>query len=48
MLPPHTLSQEIQHELMRQTRMLAMELGVIGLLNVQYAIFEGEIYILRS
>ncbi len=31
----------------RQTRMLANELGVIGLINVQYAIFEGEIYILE-
>jgi carbamoyl-phosphate synthase large subunit len=46
-LPPHSLSREIQDELMRQTRMLATELGVIGLLNVQYAIYEGEIYILE-
>ncbi len=30
---------------MKQTRMLARELGVIGLINVQFAIFEGEIYI---
>jgi len=46
-LPPHSLSREIQDELMRQTRMLATELGVVGLLNVQYAIYEGEIYILE-
>ena len=46
-LPPHSLSREIQHELMRQTRMLARELGVVGLINVQYAIYEGEIYILE-
>jgi len=46
-LPPHSLSHEIQSELMRQTRMLASELGVVGLINVQYAIFEGEIYILE-
>ena len=32
---------------MRQTRMLARELGVVGLINVQFAIFEGEIYILE-
>ena len=32
---------------MRQTRMLARELGVVGLINVQYAIFEGEVYILE-
>ena len=37
----------MQDELMRQTKMLARELGVIGLINVQYAIFEGEIYILE-
>ena len=32
---------------MRQTRMLARELGVVGLINVQYAIFEGVVYILE-
>ena len=32
---------------MRQTRMLARELGVVGLINVQFAIFEGEVYILE-
>jgi carbamoyl-phosphate synthase large subunit len=46
-LPPHSLSREIQRELMRQTRMLAAELGVIGLINVQYAIYQDEIYILE-
>ncbi len=46
-LPPRTLAAEIQRELARQTRMLARELGVVGLINVQYAIFEGEVYILE-
>jgi carbamoyl-phosphate synthase large subunit len=46
-LPPRTLSAEIQHELIEQTRMLARELGVIGLMNVQYAIYHGEVYILE-
>jgi carbamoyl-phosphate synthase large subunit len=32
---------------MRQTRILAQELGVVGLINVQYAIFKGEVYILE-
>ncbi len=32
---------------MRQTRMLARELGVIGLINVQFAIFRDEVYILE-
>jgi carbamoyl-phosphate synthase large subunit len=46
-LPPRSLSPTLQDELMRQTRMLAQELGVIGLLNVQYAIFHDAIYILE-
>ncbi len=46
-LPPRTLSREIQDALMEQTRMLARELGVVGLINVQYAIHQGEIHILE-
>ncbi|MGH7905641.1 MAG: carbamoyl-phosphate synthase large subunit, partial [Candidatus Binataceae bacterium] len=46
-LPPRTLSQSTQHGLAEQTRRLAHELGVIGLINVQYAIYRGEIYILE-
>jgi len=46
-LPPRTLSPAIQRELERQTRMLARELGVVGLINVQYAIFDNEVYILE-
>jgi carbamoyl-phosphate synthase large subunit len=46
-LPPRTLDAAMQQELMRQTRMLARELGVVGLINVQFAIFEGEVYILE-
>jgi carbamoyl-phosphate synthase large subunit len=46
-LPPRTLDVATQHELMRQTRMLATELGVVGLINVQYAIYRGEVYILE-
>ncbi len=46
-LPPRSLSAAIQRELIGQTRLLARELGVVGLINVQYAIHEGEIYILE-
>jgi carbamoyl-phosphate synthase large subunit len=46
-LPPTTLSTELQQELIRQTRMLARELGVIGLINIQYAIYGGEVFILE-
>jgi carbamoyl-phosphate synthase large subunit len=46
-LPPRTLSAALQEELIAQTRTLARELGVVGLINVQFAIFEGEVYILE-
>jgi len=46
-LPPTTLSAALQQELTRQTKMLARELGVIGLINIQYAIYGGEVFILE-
>jgi len=46
-LPPHNLSAEVIAELDRQTRELALALRVGGLMNVQYAIKDGEIYVLE-
>ncbi len=46
-LPPYSLSEEITEEIKRQTRALAKELGVIGLMNVQFAVKKDEIYILE-
>ncbi len=46
-LPPHSLSTEIILSIEEQTRMLALELGVVGLMNVQFAVKGGEIYILE-
>ena len=46
-LPPRSLNQELQNELMRQTKLLTLELGVVGLINVQYAIYQNEVYILE-
>ncbi|HVN91295.1 MAG TPA: carbamoyl-phosphate synthase large subunit [Candidatus Binataceae bacterium] len=46
-LPPRSLNQELQNELMRQTKLLTSELGVVGLINVQYAIYQNEVYILE-
>ncbi len=46
-LPPHNLSAEIIAELDRQTRALALALKVGGLMNVQYAIKDGDIYVLE-
>ena len=46
-LPPHTLSPEIIAELKRQTVQMAKALKVVGLMNVQFAIKDGEIYVLE-
>jgi carbamoyl-phosphate synthase large subunit len=46
-LPPHSLSQKTIAELERQTRELALALKVGGLMNVQYAIKNGDIYVLE-
>ncbi len=46
-LPVHSLSTEIVDELERQTTALARALNVGGLMNVQYAIKDGTIYVLE-
>ena len=46
-LPPHSLNGDTIAELERQTRALAQALDVGGLMNVQYAIKNGEIYVLE-
>ncbi|MCC5793311.1 MAG: carbamoyl-phosphate synthase large subunit [Chromatiales bacterium] len=46
-LPPATLSQEMQSELTRQVDALARALGVVGLMNTQFAIQNGVIYLLE-
>lgn len=46
-LPPYNLSKDIIAELKRQTTALALALEVGGLMNVQYAIKDGEIYVLE-
>ncbi|HEY2228037.1 MAG TPA: carbamoyl-phosphate synthase large subunit, partial [Xanthobacteraceae bacterium] len=46
-LPPHSLKPEVIAELGRQTRELALALQVGGLMNVQYAIKDGDIYVLE-
>ena len=46
-LPPHSLDAATIAELERQTRELALGLEVVGLMNVQYAIKDGEIYVLE-
>jgi len=46
-LPPYSLPAEVIAELERQTEALAMALGVRGLMNVQYAVKEGEVYLIE-
>jgi carbamoyl-phosphate synthase large subunit len=46
-LPPYSLSADIVTAIEMQTRSLAKELNVIGLMNIQFAVKDGEIYILE-
>ncbi|THD81494.1 carbamoyl-phosphate synthase large subunit [Aliigemmobacter aestuarii] len=46
-LPPHSLSAETVEELKRQTVLMARALHVVGLMNVQFAIKDGTIYVLE-
>ncbi|PQO22384.1 carbamoyl phosphate synthase large subunit [Rhodobacteraceae bacterium WD3A24] len=46
-LPPYSLDQATVDELKRQTEAMALGLGVVGLMNVQFAIKDGEIYVLE-
>lgn len=46
-IPPYTLSPAIVTELKAQTSTLAKALGIVGLMNVQYAIKNNEIFILE-
>jgi len=46
-LPPYSLSSETIHEIRRQTEVMALELHVKGLMNVQYAVKDGTIYVLE-
>ena len=46
-LPPYTLSDEIVAELGRQAEALALELGVIGLMNTQFAVKDDVVYLIE-
>jgi len=45
--PPQTLSEEICQEIIRQTRALSSALEVVGLINIQFAVRAGEVYVLE-
>jgi len=46
-LPPYTLSQSVQDRMRVHIRDMALELGVVGLMNTQFAVKGDEIYILE-
>ncbi len=46
-LPPHTLPESMVQEIMAATKAMAAELGVIGLMNVQFAVKDNTLYVLE-
>jgi carbamoyl-phosphate synthase large subunit len=46
-LPPYSLDDASLHKIKRHARDLAIELGVIGLMNAQFAVSGGEVYVLE-
>jgi carbamoyl-phosphate synthase large subunit len=47
-LPPHSLGGEMLEQIRAATRELALNIGVVGLLNVQYAVVAGQLYVLEA
>ena len=46
-LPTFSISDRLVEEIKEQTASIALGLGVVGLLNIQYAIFEDEVYLIE-
>ncbi|RZL97653.1 MAG: ATP-grasp domain-containing protein, partial [Sphingomonas sp.] len=46
-IPPYSLSDEIIAGIERQTEALAHALGVVGLMNIQFAVKDGQIYLIE-
>ncbi|MDK2777750.1 MAG: carbamoyl-phosphate synthase large subunit [Pseudomonadota bacterium] len=46
-LPPYSLPKDVQDKMREQVAAMAMELGVIGLMNTQLAYQDGEIYVIE-
>lgn len=46
-IPPYNLSEYVKEEMTRQTKLLAKELKVIGLMNIQFAIKNEEVYLIE-
>lgn len=46
-LPPYSLAEDVQNEMREMVRKMALELGVVGLMNTQLAYQDGEIYVIE-
>ncbi|MEP5728299.1 MAG: carbamoyl-phosphate synthase large subunit [Sulfitobacter sp.] len=46
-LPPYSLPDDIIAEVTRQTKALALALNVVGLMNIQFAVKDGEVYLIE-
>ena len=46
-LPPYSIAADVQDRMREMVKAMALELGVVGLMNVQLAIQDGEIYIIE-
>jgi carbamoyl-phosphate synthase large subunit len=47
-IPPMSLGEEMMDEIRATTRKIALELGVIGLINVQYAVADGQLFVIEA
>ncbi len=45
--PPYSLAADVQDDMREMVRKMALELGVVGLMNVQLAYQDGEIYVIE-
>ncbi|MEJ7875133.1 MAG: carbamoyl-phosphate synthase large subunit, partial [Solirubrobacterales bacterium] len=47
-LPPMSLGEEMLTQIRETTTRIALELGVVGLINIQYAVARGELYVIEA
>jgi carbamoyl-phosphate synthase large subunit len=47
-LPPHSLGDEMLEQIREATSDIALAIGVVGLLNVQYAVHSGQLYVIEA
>jgi carbamoyl-phosphate synthase large subunit len=47
-LPPMSLGEEMLEEIRDTTEKIALELGVVGLINVQYAVADGQLFVIEA